>query len=118
VLGAFSQYEKAMLVQKLKGARQRAKAKQGRCEGEKPFGTLPGESSVITRMQALRSEGMSYQKIAAALDGTGVRPRYGERWNPIVVKRNLRANVRSASLTRELSCQRPLASSQSSGIPS
>ena len=90
MMGAFSQYEKSMIVQKLRGARQRAKAKQGRCEGEKPYGTLPGESHTLARMQALRAEGLSYQRVAAVLDGEGVKPRYGERWNPIVINRVLR----------------------------
>lgn len=35
MLGAFHQYEKAMIVAKLKGARQRKKAREGRCEGRK-----------------------------------------------------------------------------------
>src|SRR6516164_9081714 len=50
VLGAFFQYEKTLLVAKLRGARQRVKAQTGRCEGKKPYGTLPGESAVIDRM--------------------------------------------------------------------
>ncbi len=90
MMGAFSQYEKSMIVRKLRGARQRAKAKQGRCEGEKPYGTLSGESETVARMQTLRVGGLSYQKVAAALDDAGVKPRYGERWNAIVINRVLR----------------------------
>lgn len=36
ILGAMSQFEKASLVAKLKGARDRARAERGRCEGRKP----------------------------------------------------------------------------------
>ena len=36
VLGAFSQFEKASLVAKLKAARDKVRAKTGRCEGPKP----------------------------------------------------------------------------------
>jgi DNA invertase Pin-like site-specific DNA recombinase len=44
VLGAFHQYEKALLVAKLRGARQRKKALTGRCEGKKPYGDRPQEA--------------------------------------------------------------------------
>jgi DNA invertase Pin-like site-specific DNA recombinase len=43
VMGAFHEYEKTMIVLKLRGARQRAKARHGKCEGAKPFGYYPGE---------------------------------------------------------------------------
>ena len=64
MLGAFAQYERAIIVQKLRGARQRSRAKTGRCEGRKPFGTRPGESEVIDRMKSLRKGGMAVDKIA------------------------------------------------------
>src|ERR1043166_1687677 len=41
IMGAVSEYEKTMIVLKLRGARQRMKAKTGHCEGAKPFGSLP-----------------------------------------------------------------------------
>jgi hypothetical protein len=36
---------------KLRGTRQRAEAKTGRCEGAKPYGDLPGEAAAIERMR-------------------------------------------------------------------
>jgi DNA invertase Pin-like site-specific DNA recombinase len=35
ILGAVSQFEKAMLVAKLKGARERKRTATGKCEGRK-----------------------------------------------------------------------------------
>ena len=43
LMGAVAQYEKAMIVLKLRGARERKKARTGRCEGRKPFGHYPVE---------------------------------------------------------------------------
>ena len=54
IMGAIAEYDKAMVVLKLRGARQRAKAKTGRCEGAKPYGTKAGESDVLDRMRTLR----------------------------------------------------------------
>jgi hypothetical protein len=80
IFGAIAEYEKTMIVLKLRGARVRAKAKEGRCEGAKPFGTFPGESEVIERMVALRASGMAFEKIAAQLNAEGVKPRRGASW--------------------------------------
>src|ERR1017187_7503619 len=50
IFGAIAQYEKAMIVAKRRGARQRMKAKTGRCEGRKPFGYYDGEPAILDRM--------------------------------------------------------------------
>jgi DNA invertase Pin-like site-specific DNA recombinase len=55
ILGAFSEYEKTMIVLKLRGARVRKRAANGVCEGRKPYGTRPGEAEVISRILSLRA---------------------------------------------------------------
>src|SRR5579862_9270590 len=50
IFGAIAEYEKAMIVLKLRGARQRIKARKGRCEGSKPFGYAQGHRATIERM--------------------------------------------------------------------
>lgn len=94
VLGAFSQYEKAMIVSKLRGARQRKKAKKGRCEGQHPFGNHIGEPEAIRMMQELRQTGHSYLTIAGALDAAGHKPRHADTWNAVVINRILRVQKR------------------------
>jgi len=91
ILGAFSQYERAIIVQKLRGARQRVRTKTGRCEGRKPFGTRPGESAIIEHMKALRGEGAAVDKIADALNAGGQKPRAGQQWYATSVYRVLKA---------------------------
>jgi DNA invertase Pin-like site-specific DNA recombinase len=95
VLGAFSEYERSMIVLKLRGARQRMKSKAGRCEGRKPYGRTPAERETIKRMKALRGGRYSYEQIAVALDSEGLPPRSGRQWNPIVVNRILRGQARA-----------------------
>lgn len=80
VFGAIAQYEKAMIVAKLRGARQRMKAKTGRCEGRKPYGHYEGEPETLERMKALRDTGMGFDRIADVLNSEGCKPRTGERW--------------------------------------
>jgi DNA invertase Pin-like site-specific DNA recombinase len=91
ILGAFAQYEKTMIVSKLRGARERMKLRTGKCEGRKAFGARDGEAETLSRMIALRSAGASYQAIADALATEGRKPRYGDRWNVGVINQILRA---------------------------
>jgi DNA invertase Pin-like site-specific DNA recombinase len=95
VLGAFSEYERSMIVLKLRGARQRMKSKAGRCEGRKPYGRTQAERETIERMKTLRVGRYSYEQIAAALDSEGWPPRSGRSWNAIVVNRILRVEARN-----------------------
>lgn len=46
MMGVFAQYERSMLVIKLKVARDRKRAATGKSEGRKFFGAMPGESAV------------------------------------------------------------------------
>jgi len=99
MMGAIAQYEKAMIVMKLRGARERKKARTGRCEGRKPFGFHPGERRTLERMQALRKEGLGYLAIAETLDREGLPTRQGSPWQAASVRRILLAH-KKATKTR------------------
>ena len=95
IFGAISQYEKCMIVLKLRGARQRMKAATGRCEGRKPYGFYEGEQTPLVRMKELRDSGMGYDRIAEALNAEGLKPRTGERWWGKTVNNILTVSVRT-----------------------
>ena len=80
MFGAIAQYEKAMIVLKLRGARQRMKARTGRCEGSKPFGAAQGHHSTIERILSLRSAGMAVDTIADTLNVEGLASKTGGKW--------------------------------------
>lgn len=92
ILGSVAQYDKSMIVAKLRAARERQRAKTGHCEGRKPFGYREGEQAVIERMQALAREGYNYSEIAKKLNDERVGTRTGNRWFPATVSRTLAAN--------------------------
>jgi DNA invertase Pin-like site-specific DNA recombinase len=51
IMGAIAEYDRRMVVLKLRGARcQRMRAREGGCEGAKPYGARPGESEVLARI--------------------------------------------------------------------
>lgn len=91
----FSELEKNSLVRKLRAARARKRAENGRCEGVKPFGHYPAEVEAIERMRQLRrkqqgkEKRMSFAKIAAALQAEGFPTRGGKPWGASSVKQIL-----------------------------
>jgi len=96
VLGAISEYVKSMIVLKPKGERQRMKAKTGRCEGSKPYGSHlkhPRELKTLERIQAMPAEGRSYSRVASALNLEGIKPRSGKVWCPFAVQRIVNRQV-------------------------
>ncbi len=96
LLGAVAQYDKSQIVLKLRGARMRKRAKDGRCEGRKPYGFYPGEQVVIERMEALRISGMGFDKIAAQLNAETLPTRTRGRWHGVMVNRILTGKGRKA----------------------
>jgi DNA invertase Pin-like site-specific DNA recombinase len=87
IMGAIAEYDRRMVVLKLRGARQRMRTREGRCEGAKAYGTLDGEAGVLQRIHSMRTSGDSFQAIAAALNAEGIAPRRGVRWHPYAVAR-------------------------------
>lgn len=89
MFGAVSQYEKTMIVLKLRAARVRIRTNAGRCEGRKPFGHTPEEQSIIRTMVELRATGTNDYQIARTLNTAGIRPRKAALWSSAVIGRIL-----------------------------
>jgi len=98
LLGAVAQYDKSQIVLKLRGARMRKRAKDGRCEGRKPYGFYPGEQAVIERMEALRASGLGFDRIAAQLNAECCPTRTWGRWHGLMVNRILTGKGRKGDL--------------------
>ena len=94
VLGAFSQYEKQMIVAKLKAARDRIKKRIGKCEGRKSYHeAAPEVISEIRRLRRKRKElrCMTYSRIADELNRQGTltvtgKPFTGQNIQNILLK--------------------------------
>jgi len=80
IMGAFHEYEKQMIVVKLRGARQRTKTRRGTCEGRKPYGHYPGEIETLKRMKELSASGVTATDIAARFRAEGRKTRNGGDW--------------------------------------
>ena len=89
MFGAIAEYERSMIVLKLRAARQRIRAREGRCEGRKPFGSRPGEAKTITRIRELSRKGLNLSNIAKVLNSEGLPTRTGGNWFAATVSRVL-----------------------------
>jgi DNA invertase Pin-like site-specific DNA recombinase len=75
ILGAVSEFDKAMTVAKLKGARDRVRRTKGKCEGRKAYAEREGGQELVAMAQQLRGNPagrpQSLRKIAADLAQRG-----------------------------------------------
>lgn len=81
ILQAVAEFDKSSLVKKLRKARDRKRALNGRCEGAKPYGQLPGEAEILGRIHSLRSVGFSIREIRDKLNDQGCKARSGRPWS-------------------------------------
>lgn len=95
ILSAVSEWEKCLIVQKLRASRLRLRRAGQRCEGRKPYGVNPQEREVIQRIRQMRQDGLSFTKIAKSLNEAGIAPRKATRagqsakWHPPMIQRIL-----------------------------
>lgn len=90
IFGAIAQYEKSMIVLKLRGARQRKKAKTGKGEGRHAFGEKPEEAQALEQIREWRATGATAKHIAAALNVSNYKSRSGKPWLAATVAKIVR----------------------------
>jgi len=90
VLGAVAEFEKNVIVLKLRAARERRRSRGERVEGVRPYGSKPAEAAVLARMRELRRKPVKAQRLSVAavaeqLNREGHRNRAGRPWSPQMV---------------------------------
>ena len=92
IAGAFSQFEKARLVHKLKVARDRKKALTGKCGGRKNYIERSPDMVALAKKLArypVNGRKRSLREIAAALEAQGFVSAAGKRYASAAVTRML-----------------------------
>lgn len=95
ILGAVSQWEKSVIVMKLKSARDKRRRETGRCGGVLPFGQLPGEAHTVRQLMGVLDMGASLKQAAEHLNMMGFKTRSGKEWTRSRVFEVARANKKS-----------------------
>jgi DNA invertase Pin-like site-specific DNA recombinase len=98
ILGAVNEYERSIIVLRLRKGRAAKAARGGYAYGSPAFGqraadrqlvTDEREAEVAAEMAAMRANGLSLREIAAALNSAGRKPKRGDVWHPVTVSRVL-----------------------------
>ena len=90
IMGAIAEYDRAMIVQKLRAARQRKKAKHGKGEGRHAYGEKPEEAQTLEQIREWRGTGATAKRIAEDLNTCGYKSRSGKPWLGTTVAKILR----------------------------
>jgi DNA invertase Pin-like site-specific DNA recombinase len=92
VLAAVQELDKAMIVSKLKGARQRKRATGVKVEGRKSYGeAVP---ATVDRAKALKAEGLTLRQVADRLASEGFQTRAGNSYQFTAVGRMISGRTR------------------------
>lgn len=89
ILAAVAEFDRSIIVLKLRAARERQRASGERCEGRKPYGSKPGESGVLDTILTMYGGGWSADEIARGLNRNKLATRYGKPWHPSTIAKIL-----------------------------
>lgn len=103
LLAALAEWEKSVIVKKLRISRDRMRQREGRCEGRKPYGHTPEEKANKDWIIGQRGLGASPVRIARRLNEFGKRTRSGKPWNRFSVN-NVLTERGLAKNQKEKSC--------------
>jgi DNA invertase Pin-like site-specific DNA recombinase len=86
VLGAAAEFDKSMLVAKLKASRDRMRNRTGKCEGRKGYRDTPDGQALIRQLQLLRRRNRygkqrTLQQVADELNRKGISTLDGATWS-------------------------------------
>ena len=86
IMGAFAEYDKTMIVAKLRASRERIKLKTGKCEGRKGYNETEQGRAILERINDLRKspengKRLTWQQIADQLNMEGVLTMDGKIWS-------------------------------------
>jgi DNA invertase Pin-like site-specific DNA recombinase len=94
IMGALSQWEKSMLVKKLRAAKDRLKVQGKYAEGNRPYGIFPGEETIL-KFLLDNHPAINYCQLAKMLQSSGCLTRSGRDWKPQNVRQVLTWNRKS-----------------------
>lgn len=80
IMGALAEWEKTMIVHKLRGARERIRMSGKKCDGRKQYGITALEKANLEFIFTLRADGWSWRKISNQLNLGGSVMRNKKPW--------------------------------------
>jgi DNA invertase Pin-like site-specific DNA recombinase len=96
MMGALAEWEKTMLVLKLKKSRDAKRARGEYCGGYRAYGATEEEQKILGTMRVLSAAGNSENEIAEILNLNQLRTRRGQYWT----KKNVKALLNGWNLRK------------------
>ena len=106
IMGAISEYDREMTVDRLAAGRAAKAARGGHAPGAVPYGyrsangklaPIPAEQAALVKMKALSAQGVSTREIARVLTAEGHPTKRGGTWCAATVARILKRDMRIAA---------------------
>lgn len=106
IMGAISEYDREMTVDRLAAGRAAKAARGGHAHGALPYGyrsangklaPIPAEQAALVKMKALSAQGVSTREIARVLTAEGHPTKRGGTWCAATVARILKRDMRIAA---------------------
>lgn len=102
ILAAIAEFDRCVIVNKLRAARERQRATGQRCEGRQPFGSKPGEDATLRLILGMRAKQCTAEEIARSLNQIENYSRSGKLWHPSTV-----GKILARHSNRQVTCVPP-----------
>jgi DNA invertase Pin-like site-specific DNA recombinase len=90
ILASVAEFDRCVIVLKLRAARERLRSKIGKCEGRKAYGEdNEDERETLKLMLEMRAKGFTTVHIAKRLNEINIPTRYGGKWHGATVSKIL-----------------------------
>lgn len=92
IFGAIAEFDRAMIVLRLKAGADRARSQGKRWGGQPAYGAhkkYPSETEVVQKIREFNVKGLTLTAIAQQLNETGLKPRTGQKFYPMQIARIL-----------------------------
>lgn len=101
ILAAVAEFDRSIIVLKTRAARERLRAKNGKCEGRVAYGAKDvNERATLMLIMDYESSGLTTTKIAERLNLAGIKTRYGRQWNAGTVWKIIERQSKAAQTPR------------------
>jgi DNA invertase Pin-like site-specific DNA recombinase len=127
ILGAVSEYERSVIVMRLRSGRRRKHQLGGYAYGAPPLGlraegkalvTDVEEQRTLARIAELRKAGKSLREVGAVLEAEGHRPKRGGKWHPETLRQAAARAARPSTASKVTSASKRATTSRPATVPS
>lgn len=93
LFGILAEYDKSMTVEKLRAARERKRARTGKCEGRKGYKDTMEGRNILETLAKYRSAGLTWEQVSEKMNEAGLVTLTGKPWKAIACQQAYKNNL-------------------------